>query len=104
MIEGVGDSLPAILSTAVAMIVMSIITLVVAKRSGVSDIQAVASRESDRLVKAQAGQIKVLKDDAARKDIRIQKLEKALADAFIRIDKLEKLVTNDQIKKLDREI
>jgi hypothetical protein len=100
----IGDSLPAILTTAIAMVVMSIITLVVAKRSGVSDIQDAASAASDRLVKAQAGQIKILEADAKKKDARILKLEIALESAFKRIDVLEKQFTDDQLKKMERDI
>jgi hypothetical protein len=102
MLTDIGDSLPAIIATAIAMIGMSGLTLFVAKKSGVSDIQAVASRESDRLVKAQEGQIKILKEDAKRDRAHIVRLEEKLERAFTRIDLLEKLITDDQLRKLDR--
>ena len=104
MLTDVGDSLPAIISTAMAMIMMSIITLGVAKRSGVSEIQATVSEANERLVSYQKDQIAVLEKDAKRKDARILKLETALAEAFCRIDVLEKQFTSDQLKKMDRDI
>jgi len=100
MVEHIGDSLPAIISTAIAMITMSAITLFVARKSGISDLQAVVSRESDRLVMTQAKRIELL-------ETRVKELEEHLAasiarekEAMRRIDKLEKLVSDEQIRKL----
>ena len=79
---------------------MATLTLIVAKRSGVSEIQAVISRESDRLVMTQAKRIELL-------EVRVRELEEQLAESLTRekkyisrIDKLERLVTDEQIRKI----
>lgn len=102
MIEGVGDSLPAIIATAIAMIAMSGLTLLVAKKSGVSDITAAASRESERLVEAQAKRIKLLERQMADLLVEREKDRAALKKANQRIDDLEKLISDEQLRRLDR--
>ena len=103
MIESVGSSLPSIISTTIAMIVLSIITLGVARKSGVGDIQRAVSAENDRLVAKQSERIELLE-----KEVQELKIINAQKDATIlvltsRIDDLERLFSDRELRKLDRE-
>lgn len=99
MLEGLGESLPSILATSIAMIFMSGLTLLVARRAGIGEMSARADEVSDRLVARQAETIQLL-------EARVVNLERELADALAReklaqerIDALERLVSDEQIRK-----
>lgn len=100
MLESVGDSLPSIISTTIAMIVLSGLTLIIYNKTGAGAIAQAASRESDRLIMTQAKRIELL-------EVKVSELEKLLAESMQRekeyierIDALEKLVSDDQIRKV----
>ena len=97
MIEQVGDSLPAIFSTAIAMIVMALVTLYVARKSGVTDLQQAVGRESDRLIMAQSKRIKLLEEEVERLKAEGVKKDELIEKLTARIDALEKVVSDEQI-------
>lgn len=99
MIE-IGDSLPSIIAATMAMITMSGITLFVARKSGVGDITKAASRESDRLVKAQTRRIELLEQRVAELEIERDEWRAEREDYLSRIDKLEKAIADDIIARV----
>ena len=99
--EGLVDSLPSIILASVAMIVGAGVTMWLSNRAGVGEVSQAADRENDRLVAAQAGRIKLL-------ETRVTELEKELLvertrneELVKRIDLLEKLVADDQIRRAE---
>ena len=95
------DSLPSIILASVAMIVGAGVTMWLSNRAGVGEVSQAADRENDRLVAAQAGRIKLL-------ETRVTELEKELLvertrneELVKRIDLLEKLVADDQIRRAE---
>lgn len=99
MIE-LGDTLPSIIAATIAMIAMSGLTLFVAKKSGVGDITKAASRESDRLVRAQNARLKLLEQRVAELEIERDEWRDERREYLARIDKLEKVIASDLISKV----
>ena len=99
-LSSIGDTLPSIVSTTIAMIFLSGLTLFVANRAGIGDISVRADAVSDRLVERQADEIQLLEK-------RVKYLEDELSLALERekranerIEALERLVSDEQIRKL----
>ena len=99
MIE-VGDTLPSIIAATIAMVSMSGITLFVARKSGVGDITKAASRESDRLVRAQNARLKLLEQRVAELEVERDEWREERREYLARIDKLEKAIANELIAKV----
>lgn len=103
MVESVGESLPSIISTTIAMIVLSIITLGVARKSGVGDIQRAVSEENDRLVAKQSERIRLLEEEVNELKILNAQKDATILVLTARIDDLERLFSDRELRKLDRE-
>ena len=96
----IADSIPSIVAATVAMISMSGMTLFVARKSGVGDISKAASRESDRLVKAQTRRIEVLEQRVAELEEERKEWRQDREDYLKRIDDLEKALSDKYILKV----
>lgn len=99
MVESVGDSIPAIIATTIAMIFMSSLTLLVARKAGIGDISERADEVGDRLVARQAETIKLLEKRVASLEAELDAALLREKKANQRIDALERLVSDEQIRK-----
>lgn len=98
--ESLIESLPSIIIAAIAMVVGAGLTLWVANRSGIGEISQAVDRENDRLVAAQAQRIKLLEKRVEELERELELEKRANKDLIRRIDLLEKLVSDEQIRKV----
>ena len=103
MLEGMGDSLPSIVSTTIAMIVLSVITLGIARKSGVGELQRAVSEENDRLVAKQSERIRILEHEVEELKTQVARKEATILALTARIDDLERLFSDRELMRLDRE-
>ena len=76
------------------------VTLFVANRSGIGEISQAVDRENDRLVAAQSQRIKLLEKRVEELERELDISNKRNDELVKRIDLLEKLVTDEQIRRI----
>lgn len=94
----IGDSLPSIISTTIAMIFMSIATLFVANKAGIGEISDRVERANEALVKRQSETIQLLEKRVASLEIELAETRTAYLQAQKRLDELEEYIINEKIK------
>lgn len=99
-LTGLGDSLPSIISTTIAMIVLSAMTLFVARKSGVGEIQSAVAEANQRLTDTQAERISLLEKKVEELEAEVEKRDVIIAKQEKRIDALEKIVSDEQLRRL----
>lgn len=97
--EGLVDSVPSIIISTVAMVFGAGLTLFIANRAGIGDISLAVDRENDRLVAKQAERIALLEKEVL--ELRADNLEKekTILKLTKRIDDLERLVSDEQLRR-----
>lgn len=98
--ESLIDSLPSIIFASIAMVLGAGVTLFVANRSGIGEISQAVDRENDRLVAAQSQRIKLLEKRVEELERELDISNKRNDELVKRIDLLEKLVTDEQIRRI----
>lgn len=96
-------ALPAVLVQGFVLAMVAIAALVLANRAGLGDVSKAVDRETDRLVATQAERIKLLEGRVEDLESQLE-LERQINESLTkRIDDLERLVSDEQIRKILRE-